>query len=55
MGKVYALGNVCMQYVCIAHPDPKASEQEEQKKVTDRMVSSSLVKTNYICLSNYLE
>ncbi len=39
---VYVLANIRMYaHVCIAHPDPKASEQEEQKKVTYRPVVSS--------------
>ncbi len=34
MRKVYVLVNVlCMQYVCIAHPDPKAYERDEQKRL----------------------
>ncbi len=36
---------VCDMYVCIAHPGPKASEQEEQlKKVTYTPVSLMPVK-----------
>ncbi len=42
--QVYVLTNVCMQYVYIAYPDPKASEQEEQRKATYRLVSLTPVK-----------